>query len=391
MGKRILILSASVGAGHIRAAEALKEAFMELDPQGEVVALDFLRHFNWYFGRMVEEAYYAATRHVPRAYKFLYDLQEFPPAMRLKNLQGYLGVSRLVELFEELRPDAVVCTHFFPAGVVSQLMDAALGKTRLALRESVARVARGLVPLPRLRAVVLTDYVSHPFWLYSHIDLYFVAHEEMRQELIASGIPPESVYSTGIPIRRAFSALPDRAALRRAHLARPDWPLILVASGGHGIGPFSQIVAALNRTRGDFQVAIVTGKNPRLEARLRRLTQHSPVPMQVLGFVQNIHEWMAMADLLISKAGGLTVSEALAAKLPMIIVRPTPGQEVGNTAYLLEHGAACYLEELADLPQFLALLLRNPECLERMRAAAEKIARPQAARDVAALVLSRLS
>lgn len=363
--RKILILSASVGAGHVRAAEAVKEAILSLEPQSEVVAVDFLRYFNWYFGRMVEEAYYAATKHVPRVYKLLYDLHDNPSAMRLKKLQGRLGLAKLCQLIEEKKPEAIISTHFFPAGVASQLKES--GKL--------------------VRAVVLTDYVSHPLWLYPGVDAYFVAHEGMKEALVASGIEPERVYATGIPIGRAFAASYDGEVLKKKYQLRTDLPVVLVTSGGHGIGPFTQIIRALGRVQADFQVVVVAGQNPTLEWKLHRLSRTYPLPMRVLGFVDNMYEWMAMAEVLVSKAGGLTVSEAMAMGLPMVVVRPTPGQETGNTDYLLAHGAAYYIRHLNELPKTLEKFLKDPQERQRMRAAARSIAKPHAAHEVARTVL----
>lgn len=368
-GRKILILSASVGAGHVRAAEALKEAFASLDPEGEVVAVDFLRYFNWYFGRMVEEAYYAATKHIPRVYKLLYELNDNPSAMRMKRLQGKMGLTKLNQLLEEIKPDAIVSTHFFPAGVASHIKE----------------------PGHLVRTVVLTDYVPHPFWLYPDVDAYFVAHHGMKDYLAATGIPQELAYVTGIPIKQNFTKNYDVAALKRKNEIDPALPLVLVTSGGHGVGPFTQIIKAMGRISVPFQMVIIVGQNPALEGKMKRLTQSYPIPAKVFGFVNNMDEWMAMADVLVSKAGGLTVSEAMASGLPMLIVRPTPGQETGNTEYLLENGAAYYIKHLNELTRVMEHFLRDPQERQEMQAAARSIAKPLAAQDIARIVLEKCS
>jgi processive 1,2-diacylglycerol beta-glucosyltransferase len=363
-GRTILILSTSFGAGHVRAAEALRDACRELDPDGRVEIIDFLRTFNHYLSRVAEEAFYAMTKHTPRMYKFFYEVESLS-ASRLARVETRLGRGMLLRILDEIRPDAVISTHFLPAGVLDRLGE------------------RVKVP----QGVVLTDYESHPLWLYPGVDAYFVAHSAMRKELTASGVEPERIHVTGIPIKAEFGAVYDQEALRRKLLNRTDLPLVLVASGGRGIGPLLEVLAALDQVEVPVQVAVVAGRNPVLVRRLREFARGLRVPTQILGFIDNIHEWMAISELMIGKAGGLSVSEAIAANLPMVIVRPTPGQEEGNTKYLTWHGAAIHLPDLDDLGAALNLLLGAPERLADMRRAAARIARPNAAREVVQTML----
>lgn len=363
-GRTVLILSTSFGAGHVRAAEALRDACRELDPEGRVEIVDFLRTFNRYLSRVAEEAYYAMTKHTPRMYKFFYEVESMSAA-RLARVETRLGRGMLRRILDDIQPDCVVSTHFLPAGVLDRL-----GK-------------RVKVP----QGVCLTDYESHPLWLYPRVDAYFVAHAAMRKELTAAGVAPERIHVTGIPIKAEFGAAHDREALRQRLLSRADLPLVLVASGGRGIGPLLEILSALDQVEVPVQAAVVAGRNPVLVRRLREFARGLRVPTQVLGFVENIHEWMASADLMVGKAGGLSVSEAIAANLPMVIVRPTPGQEEGNTDYLTWHGAAIHLPDLEDLGPALNLLLSTPGRLTDMRRAAARIARPNAAREVVQTML----
>ncbi|MDI6869851.1 MAG: glycosyltransferase [Bacillota bacterium] len=359
-----MILSTSFGAGHVRAAEALKEACRGLDPDGRVEIVDFLRTFNRYLSRVAEEAYYAMTKHTPRMYKFFYEV-ESKSAARLVRVETRLGRGMLLRILEEIQPDCVISTHFLPAGVLDRLGE------------------RVKVP----QGVVLTDYESHPLWLYPGVDAYFVAHSGMRKELVAAGVQPERIHVTGIPIKAEFGAVRDREEVWRRLLTRHDLPLVLVASGGRGIGPLLEVLEALDQVEVPVQAAVVAGRNPVMVRRLRDFARGLRVPTQVLGFVENLHEWMSIAELMIGKAGGLSVSEAIAAHLPMVIVRPTPGQEEGNTNYLTWHGAAVHVPDLADLGAALNLLLSTPERLADMRRAAARIARPTAAREVVQTML----
>lgn len=369
-GPRVLILSAAFGAGHVKAAEALKGALLELSPGGEVVVVDFLRYFNRYVARVAERAYITATRRVPKAYEFLYEYEEQRPFTQMKRLQSSIGVIKLARLVDEVRPDVIVSTHFFPAGAVWRLQ---------------VRLAKQGCHIPN--AVVMTDYVPHPIWVFPAVDAFFVAHDAMRDYLLEMGVAPEKIQVTGIPIKDEFGQPKSKADLMEKHRLDSSLPLVLVVSGGRGVGPFSRIMEAMDRVTVPVQLVVIAGRNLGLEKQLQKEVRRMKTPVKVLGYVENVYEWMAMADLLISKAGGLTVSEAMAAGLPMLIVRPIPGQEVGNTEYLVERGAARYIKEMDELTGMADSLLREPETLERMRAAAREIAQPDAAYKAAQVIL----
>ncbi|MGE5577330.1 MAG: MGDG synthase family glycosyltransferase [Syntrophothermus sp.] len=369
-GRRVLILTAAFGAGHVKAAEALKVALRELSPATEVVVVDFLRYFNRYVARIAEEAYVTAARRVPKAYEFLYEYEEQRPFTRLKRLQSSMGVVKLARLVDQVRPEVIVSTHFFPAGAVWRLQ---------------VRLAKQGRHLPN--AVVMTDYVPHPIWVFPAVDAFFVAHDAMRDYLLEMGISPEKIQVTGIPIKGEFGLPHSRADLMKKHGLDPSLPMVLVLSGGRGVGPFPRIMEAMERVEAPVQLAVIAGRNASLETRLKKMAQQMQMPVTVLGYVENVHEWMAMADLLISKAGGLTVSEAMAAGLPMLIVKPIPGQEVGNMEFLVERGVGRYIKEIDELTGMVESLLRAPETLKRMRAAAREIARPDAARQAAQVIL----
>lgn len=354
---KILVLATSIGAGHIRAAQALEEAGKRLD-NCDVQVVDFLRYLSPTLSKTIEEAYYAATKHIPRVYKFLYDLED-RPATRLKKLQSKLGSGKMGRLLLKEKPSAVISTHFMPAGAMDQLYPAYSGP----------------------KTVVLTDYVPHPIWLYHNVDLFFVAHEGMRDHLLKSGIAPHKIKVTGIPIKREFSHKDNKQKIRQELGLNPDLPMILMASGGHGIGPMKEMLQRMAELKEPAQVVAIAGNNQALREQLQELVdgKRFPYPVMVQGFLADIHRWMSAADLMVSKAGGLTVSEALAVGLPMLVVRPTPGQEDGNTDFLLEQGAGIYVQDEERLPLVITGLLRAPDRIYGMAQAAQKAAKPDAA------------
>lgn len=358
MAHRILVLSASIGAGHVKAAEALCRAYTE-QYGGEAFHLDFFRYSTPTFSRWVEQAYYLVTKHTPSVYKLLYTLEERPNSAT-KKMEVVIGVKKYKELLAEYRPDAIISTHFLPAAVVSHMYKR--------------------FPIPH--GVLLTDYVSHPMWIYPNAHRFFVAHSGMVEELTRFGVDESLVRVTGIPVRPCFGQTKEKEALREKLKLAKDLPVVLIMSGGNAIGPLVEVLGALSKVPQDFQVVAIAGRNRKVYREMNRVFKALRLKGRILGYTENIHEWMAASDLLISKAGGLTVSEALTSGLPMIIIRPTPGQEDGNTVYLTKAGAGIYLKNVSELSEAVEELLREPSKLQAMRKAALSLAKPQAVSEI---------
>jgi len=223
-------------------------------------------------------------------------------------------------------------------------------------------------------------------WMDAGVDLYCVAAEETKVRLIARGAAAENVVATGIPIAAKFSSKPDVKQFRKNCGLRDDQPVLLVLSGGFGMGPVAEILAELDKVPGQFQTIVVTGRNEELRRELA--AQDHKHPARVLGFASNMHELMAVADLIITKPGGLTSSEALAMGKPLFILNPIPGQEAANSDFLLERGAAVKVNRVEDLPYRIEQLLGSKKLAE-MAKAAKTLGRPRAALEVCRQVLER--
>jgi processive 1,2-diacylglycerol beta-glucosyltransferase len=365
--RRILILSASVGAGHLRAAEAVEKACRLLHPDAEVRHVDVLDLTPPLFRKLYGHGYLALVNRAPALLGILYDRSNRPPAGRAGDAIR-LAIDRLntrpfVSFLEDFRPDAVCHTHFLPAGIVGHLK------------------ARGRLRFPQ--AVVVTDFDVHRFWVCPRVDRLFVARDENRTHLKALGVRPDRVRVTGIPVDPVFSGRPDLKALRAKHGIDSKRPLLLVLCGGFGVGPVEAILDRLWGSLTAAQAVVVTGRNESLRIRLARRVRRAPFPTRVLGFTGEMHEWMALASLLITKPGGLTTSEALACGLPMVVVNPIPGQETRNAVMLYERGAAISGENPYTLGARIADLLASPDRLAALRRAARRLGRPRAAFEVA--------
>ena len=269
----------------------------------------------------------------------------------------------------QFKPDVVLCTHYFPLETLNHL-----------------RHKRG-VPRP-LAVSVVTDFEAHALWMDTCVDLYCVAAEETKARLVARGAKAEDVVVTGIPISAKFSAKLNVKVVRKSLGLRDDLPVVLVPSGGFGMGPVGAILAELDKVSRPFQTVVVTGRNQDLRRELAG--QDRKHPTQVLGFATNMDELMAVADLLITKPGGLTSSEALALGKPLIILNPIPGQEAANSDFLLEHGAAAKVNRVEDLPYRIEQLLGSKKLAEMGRAA-KALGKPAAARDIVSEAVRRAS
>jgi processive 1,2-diacylglycerol beta-glucosyltransferase len=238
-------------------------------------------------------------------------------------------------------------------------------------------------------AIVVTDYDVHAMWLVRTVDRYYVAIEEAAEYLAHIGVPREKLKVTGIPIDPLFDAPLDRSAARKHLGLNAEATVILVAAGGYGIGPVEQLVKDLLALQRPWQIVAIAGKSEKIRKRLEELARSAgnlPAGGRRLcpvGFTTEMDQYMAAADLMVGKAGGLTTSEALARALPMALVEPIPGQEERNADHLLEAGAAIRCNNLPAAAWKIAGLLDDPARLSRMKEAAQNLGRPGAAAAIA--------
>ena len=370
---RILIATVTAGAGHLAAAAALDEAWRALRPGDVIDRVDLGKFFSPLHRKIVSDGYVRLVNHAPELWGMMFAKTDKPKMARALNRVRAIFPSnsrgRFGRYVKEFRPDVVLCTHYFPLETLSQLRRKAGGPRPLAVS-------------------VVTDFEAHALWMDACVDLYCVAAEETKARLVARGAVPEDVVVTGIPISAKFSAKLNAKAVRQSLGLRDDLPVLLVPSGGFGMGPLGAILVELDKLERPFQTVVVTGRNEDLRRELA--AQDRKHPTHVLGFVTNMHELMAVADLIITKPGGLTSSEALAMGKPLFILNPIPGQEAANSDFLLEHGAAAKANRVEDLPYRIEQLLGMKKLTEMGRAA-RALGRPEAARDVCREVVKRVS
>jgi processive 1,2-diacylglycerol beta-glucosyltransferase len=369
---RVLIATVTAGGGHLAAAAALDEVWRALRPGDVVDQVDLGKFFSPLHRKIVSEGYVKLVNHAPELWGMMFAKTDKPKAAQALNRVRAIFPSnsrhRFGRYVKQFKPDVVLCTHYFPLETLNHL-----------------RRKRG-APRP-LAVSVVTDFEAHALWMDACVDLYCVAAEETKARLVARGAAEESVVVTGIPISAKFSARLDAKAVRKTLGLRDDLPVLLVPSGGFGMGPVGEILAELDKVERPFQSVVVTGRNQELRRELA--AQDRKHPTRVLGFVTNMHELMAVADLIITKPGGLTSSEAMAMGKPLFILNPIPGQEAANSDFLLEHGAAAKVNRVEDLPYRIEQLLGSKKLAEMGRAA-KVLGRPQAARDILNEVVKRV-
>lgn len=368
----ILILAASAGAGHLTAARAVERAIRAREPGARAIVHDILQTTSPFFRTLYAKGYVGLVNHAPTAMGWLYDATDRPERyLRTgwRSLFQNVNAYRTMQWLIRARPRLIINTHFLPAEIVA----------------GMRRSRRLRCP----QVTVTTDFETHRLWVQQPTERYYTASEEGRQYLVAWGVPHSSVVVTGIPVGPEFEHALDAADVRRQYGIAVDRPLVLLLSGGFGVGRTETLLDGLLTTAQSVQIMAVAGRNPALQRRLAARAMALPHGrLWVLGYTHRMHEWMRAADLVVTKPGGLTATEALHCGLPMVVVNPIPGQETRNSDYLLERGAAIKVNNPRLLGFRVQKLLEEPRRLALLRQCALRLARPGAADRIAQDALS---
>jgi processive 1,2-diacylglycerol beta-glucosyltransferase len=374
-GRRVLILSASAGTGHVRAAEALEKVFRQRPDVGEVRNVDALRFTNRLFRDFYSKLYISLVQRAPTILGIVYNSTDEPwKTDRMRLMMDRLNTGPLVRFIKRFNPDITVCTHFLPSEIISYLITTGKLDARL--------------------SIVVTDLDVHAMWLCRTFHRYFVALEESKVHLQVLGLPGENITVSGIPIDPAFGQVGNRDEMRRESGFDINRPLFLISGGALGVSPAAGVLDGLARLRHPAQAIVICGKNAEMkasmEAQARAIEAANPgLTFRILGYTDEMHRWMQISDLFIGKPGGLTTAEALACGLPMIIVAPIPGQEERNSDHLLEKGIALKCNEFTTLAYKIDGLLDHPEQLAAMREKAKALGRPNAAATIVDTLLDQ--
>jgi processive 1,2-diacylglycerol beta-glucosyltransferase len=370
---RILLLHVSVGMGHQYAALALAKAFAQ-QPDTSVTVEDTLLRSLPLFRRSYVGSYLGIADKAPEFWSFFYAQTDRPSSLLdgARALSTSVGVRGLPALLEHVQPDAIICTHFLPI-------------------EALALMRRAMPPI----YCVLTDYHAHQFWACPGVERYFVPTDATQREIVAAGAAPARVHVSGIPIDPAINAPSDRDAARQQLGLPPSHPVATLLGSGLPVERVREISLALLAElrlsagrRAPATVVVATGRNRELAARLADIEQAAGGALRVLGPQPSLDPLIVASDLVLTKAGGLTVSEVLARGVPLLLPTPLAGQERWNADYVIGAGAGLGYDTARELAAAAAELLADPARRAAMSAAAQAIARPAAAQSIAARVLA---
>ncbi|AHF07959.1 MGDG synthase family glycosyltransferase [Desulfitobacterium metallireducens] len=351
---RIIVFSASYGAGHVRAAEALIDEIRTKAPSAEITHVDSMAFLSKPLNKVIKSTYIELIKHSPRLWgKFYYRTSKIPPHSVLQKLLNILGRREFLSYIEKLQPDVIICTYPVIAGVLAQL--------RL----------RGVLKVPVV--TVVTDYAVHSQWIHQGVDLYIVGNNDVFEGLVSRGIAPRTIQITGIPVNPRFEHALDRQEISQQLHIYPDRPVFLIMGGAYGVlGGIKKVCQLLADSEVPVQSLIVCGRDEKLYRSMDGIVAEAKNPMHRFGFVRNVEELMAVSDIIITKAGGLTVSEALTRHLPLLIYKPIPGQEEENAHFIQRIGAGLVVQTEEELGETVHRLLHNPQEIELMRQATAK-------------------
>ncbi|HVG98199.1 MAG TPA: hypothetical protein VNK05_14930 [Chloroflexota bacterium] len=378
MTARILILHASVGTGHLSAARALAQAFGRA-PDVEVRVEDVLDFASRAVADTLIRGYLQLSSRAPSVWKALYEATDNvdPAAILAANARrGRLGrplFSRLLRFVRDYAPDAVVCTHFLPL--------------ELLLRRGAGGAGDGTAaPV----YCVVTDFMVHGMWITDGVARYFVASEPTRLVMRERGVPDARVDVSGIPVRPEIAAPKAAAEMRRRHELPAGAPLVTLFGGGVESARLRLIVERLLAGPSPATVAVVAGRNESLAAALAPLADGPQVTLRRYGLIDFVDDLVAASDLVVTKPGGLIVSEVLARATPLLIIDPIAGHEEWNADFVAGSGAGMQLRYPDGVALAARYLLDDPDRLAMMRRQAQRVGRPRAALDIAARVLADL-
>jgi len=346
---RVLVFSAAFGNGHLRAAEAVIEGILIKHPSAKIIHLDFGDFLNQRINTIIKNVYSEIIKYIPKLWgRLYYKTAKVQPRSKSQHFLNQLGRSEFLKYIQVFKPDFIVCTYPTVSSILAQL--------RL----------EQLFQVPVI--TVITDYTVHSHWVHQGVDGYVVACTEVRESLVSWGIKAQRIHVTGIPVSPKFEGEMDRGHIITKLGLKSDLTTFLVMGGSYGVlKSAKRICKKLADSLVPVQAIIVCGKNKKLYLSLEEVIAQGRNLMIRFEFVDNVEELMSVSDLIITKAGGLTVSEALTKHLPLVIYKPIPGQEEENAHFVQRIGAGCVAGNEEELGQLLNRFLRHPEDIEKMR------------------------
>lgn len=370
--KKIIVLYASVGGGHFKAAEGIKNYILDNYKNCEVQMIDALKYTNKIVDKIVIKSYVNMAKYSPKMWGEIYKFSEkqYSPATFSNAVQMILS-NKLLALLEYEEPDSIISTHPFITEMVASLKKREKFDVEL--------------------NVIITDYASHKFWELKpeYVNRYFVANNEMKAGLVFNGIDENKIFVTGIPVNPAFLNEYNKELIYKEFDLDPNLKTVLMFGGGeYGLSNVKDFFKSLLAVNKDIQVIAIAGKNVKIQKMFKKISSEFDKKVIVLGYTNKIPELMNISDFVISKPGGLTTTEILVSNVPFIIINPIPGQEEENARFLLNNGAAVRLYNAEKATPFFENFLNNDVRISHMKAMQKEIAKPNSTQDILKEILS---
>lgn len=365
---KVLIISIKAGYGHHSTALAIMNYFKDNNIECEM--LDTFEYINSKLNDSINNGYLMTTKYTPDAFGKVYSTldkkDEKYDKYSLISIISNLVSHKLRDYISEYNPDVIIATHSFASMVVTYLEE------------------KKYISCPTVG--IITDFTVHPFWESTSLDYYVLANELLINQAAKKGLDVNNkILATGIPVKKEFAEKIPQAEARKI-LGIKDKKTILLMMGSMGFGNIEKTLESVNKLEDDFQILCVCGNNEKMKREVENISWSKDT--YVYGFVNNVHVMMDAADFIITKPGGLTMSEALAKKLPPIIMNPIPGQEDRNMEFLVNNGAAVMVTETFPVEEALYQLFSSPKRVDLLRQSVELLSRPNAAKNLCEFIIN---
>lgn len=373
--KKILILYAAYGGGHLSAAKSLKDYIDKNFNDVETNLVDCIKYINSALDKITTGAYKQMAKKAPWAWKKVYYHSEKGALSKISSTTNKLIARKLFHLFEEFNPDLVISTHPFGTQMTSYLKKK--GKINCKL------------------ATVLTDFAPHDQWLVGNKygDYFFVSHDGMKKSLIENfNIDESKVFATGIPLSSKFSSDFNKDEIYKLFDLNPQKKTILFFGGGEfGLGKNKtvEVLQTLLQYLDDYQIVAISGRNQKMNTAFKDLasTISDSSSLKIYEFIDKVPEIMSISSLVVTKPGGLTITESLASSLPILIINPIPGQEEENAEFLEQAGVAVWLRKYESSDTLIKNLLTSEEKLIDMKEKTKKLAHINSTKNICEILL----
>lgn len=364
--KRVMIFHISEVGGHSKAAENIKEALLYREPAVEVVTINGLGYFYPVSEKIINFLYSGVIKYFPSLWGRIYDrkkiVHNLNPIRHFINQRTFQAFSRLLAKFN---PDCFVATQAFPCGLIADYK----------------KQFRTTIPL----MAVITDYYPHRFWVHPFVDWYIVACQKAKEILMEEGIDEARIKIFGIPISYHFLNSHPREHIAGEYGFVRNLPAVLLMGGGLGLGPIEKIATYLDSLPFDFQIIVVCGRNKKIYKWFTKAKFTKP--LFYFRYVDFVNKLMDFSDIIVTKAGGITISEALAKGLAIVVTKPIPGQEERNEMYLIDNQSIMSADYPEAVGRTVEILLRDSQMRQVLRARAKKISFIDSSLRIADLIL----